>query len=148
MRYSRTSPLLLNAVNHDAVVVPAVERDADRPAIDREVEALALRIVPVLEDDELPATAGARVRVVGDGRRELGPGDTGLTRLVPGRGSVGDVRVGHRDVDGLADLVANGDVEALADERSGGELAVTVLKFKGLNERAESKGRERSYRHV
>ena len=58
---------------------------------------------------------------------------------MPGRGSVGDVRVGHRDVDGLADLVANGDVEALADERSGGELAVTVLKFKGLNERAESR---------
>ena len=148
MRSSSTSPLLLDAVNHDAVVVPAVERDADRPAIDREVEAPALRIVPVLEDDELPATAGARVRVVGDGRRELGPGDASLARVVPGRGSVGDVRVGHCDVDGLADLVANGDVEALADERSGGELAVTVLKFKGLNERAESKGRKRSYRHV
>ena len=67
---------------------------------------------------------------------------------MPGRGPVRDVRAGYCDVDGLVDLVANGDVEALADERSGGELAVTVLKFKGLNERAESKGRKRSYRHV
>ena len=67
---------------------------------------------------------------------------------MPGRGTVGNVRAGDCDVDGLADLVANGDVEALADERSGGELAVTVLKFNGLNERAESKGRKRSYRHV